>query len=290
MRRAALPAALGETRSTSPDGRSIPAGRSSAPLHPSSVTMDDHRSLLRVCQSGVSTGWLGPGFPRVLLGVLLLALSACQHTQPTLADTSWLAGLEPPESLALETPDGSLWVETGTTSALFADRRACKPGDVITVEVIEEAKAKKTASTTTKRSSSTDASVNALLGIVKSVTDHNPDMGSSFGIGAATDNSYAGQGETLREGSLTTTFTVRVMQVLPNGHLVIAGSRSVKVNNEVQILALRGLVDPRDISVDNSVESTKIAEAQIEFFGQGVVGDKQHPGWLQRGLDWVWPF
>ena len=190
----------------------------------------------------------------------------------------------------MQTADGSLWVESGTTSALFADRRAHQPGDVLTVQVVEAAKAKKSASTSTKRSSSTDASVDALLGLVTSVTGANPNMGTTFGVGAGTDTSFDGEGETLREGSLEATFTVRVMQVLPNGHLVIAGSRSIKVNNEVQILALRGIVDPRDISVDNSIESTKIAEAQIEYFGQGVLSEKQHPGWLQRGLDWIWPF
>ena len=227
----------------------------------------------------------------VFMVLLLAVIPACEHTQaPAMTDTSWLAGLEPPAPLPVQTHDGSLWVETGTTSALFADRRPGKPGDVVTVVVVEEAKAKKTASTSTKRSSGTDANVNALLGLVSSVTAANPDMGSSFGVGAATNNSFDGEGETLREGTLETTFTVRVMQVLPNGHLVISGSRSVKVNNEVQILALRGVVDPRDISVANEVLSTKIAEAQIEFFGQGVLGEKQHPGWLQRGMDWVWPF
>jgi len=227
----------------------------------------------------------------LLWAALVLAVPACQHARtPAMTDTSWLTGLEPPAPLPNQTGDGSLWVETGTTSALFADRRPGKPGDVITVVVIEEAKAKKTASTSTKRSSGTDAAISSLLGVVSSVTGANPDMGTTFGVGAKTDNSFDGEGETLREGSLETTFTVRVMQVLPNGHLVIAGSRSVKVNNEVQILALRGVVDPRDISVANEVLSTKIAEAQIEFFGQGVLGEKQHPGWLQRGMDWVWPF
>ena len=218
-------------------------------------------------------------------------LCGCAHPQqPALTSTSWLADLPVTQPVVAQTADGSLWMEGGTTSALFADRRASLPGDVLTVTVVEAAKAKKTASTSTKRSSSTDASVNALLGLVSSVTAANPDMGTSIGVGAGTDNSFDGEGETLREGTLETTLTVRVMQVLPNGHLVVSGTRTMKVNNEVQVLALRGVVDPRDIAVDNSVISTKVADAQIEFFGQGVLGDKQHPGWLQRGMDWIWPF
>ena len=230
---------------------------------------------------------------RVPVTALLFAatLCGCAHQQqPALTDSSWLAELPPTQPIQSQTRDGSLWMEGGTTSALFADRRAALPGDVLTVTVVEEAKAKKTASTSTKRSSNTDASINAMLGLVTSVTGANPDMGTSFGVGAGTDNSYDGEGETLREGTLETTLTVRVMQVLPNGHLVISGTRTMKVNNEVQVLAMRGVVDPRDIAVDNSVLSTKVADAQIEFFGQGVIGDKQHPGWLQRGMDWIWPF
>lgn len=218
-------------------------------------------------------------------------LCGCAHRQqPALTSTSWLAELPDTQPVVAQTSDGSLWMEGGTTSALFADRRASLPGDVLTVTVVEDAKAKKTASTSTKRSSSTDANVSALLGLVSSVTAANPDMGTTFGVGAGTDNSFDGEGSTLREGSLETTLTVRVMQVLPNGHLVVSGTRTMKVNNEVQVLALRGVVDPRDIAVDNSVLSTKVADAQIEFFGQGVIGDKQHPGWLQRGMDWIWPF
>ncbi len=227
--------------------------------------------------------------PLALLAAVTLC--GCAHQQqPALTSTSWLAELPDTQPVVAQTADGSLWMEGGTTSALFADRRASMPGDVLTVTVVEEAKAKKTASTSTKRSSSTDASVNALLGLVSSVTAANPDMGTTLGVGAGTDNSFDGEGETLREGTLETTLTVRVMQVLPNGHLVVSGTRTMKVNNEVQVLALRGVVDPRDIAVDNSVLSTKVADAQIEFFGQGVIGDKQHPGWLQRGMDWIWPF
>ncbi len=216
--------------------------------------------------------------------------TGCVTAHESMVTSDWLADLEVPDEGTRQTPDGSLWVGAGTTTNLFADRRASAPGDVLTVEVVEEAKAKKTASTSTSRESTTDAKVDALLGLVTSVTESNPNMGNEFSVGAGTTSTFDGSGETVREGELKTTLTVRVMHVLPNGHLVIAGSRSMKVNNEVQILALRGVVDPRDISVDNTVQSTKIAEAQIEYFGQGVLSEKQHPGWLQRGLDWVWPF
>jgi len=227
---------------------------------------------------------------RLLVGCALLLMGGCATTRVPLHDESWMERLAEVGDVDAQTADGSLWVGGATTSHLFADRRAHQAGDVLTVYVVEEAKAKKSASTKTSRASEVDASVDAMLGLVTSVTQSNPNMGSSLQIGAGTDSTFDGSGETLREGALTTTLTVRVMDVLPNGHLIITGSRSLKVNNEVQILAMRGIVDPRDIQVDNTVLSTKIAEAQIEYFGQGVVSEKQHPGWLQRGLDWFWPF
>ncbi len=226
----------------------------------------------------------------ILMMAALMMLVGCAHTSPSPMPADWMTQVEAMPSAPRQTADGSLWVGAGTTTHLFADRRASVPGDVLTVQVVEEAKAKKTASTSTKRESGTDAKLGAMLGLGTSILQSNPNMGSEIAVGAETKNDFTGEGETLREGTLTTTLTVRVMQVLPNGHLVISGSRTLKVNNEVQLLGLRGVVDPRDISVDNTIVSTKIAEAQIEFFGQGVLGDKQHPGWLQRGMDWLWPF
>lgn len=227
----------------------------------------------------------------ILAMAALLTLAGCAHTSPPPPmPADWLTQLQTMPEAPNQTTDGSLWVGAGTTNNLFADRRANAPGDVLTVQVVEEAKAKKSASTSTSRESGTDAKMGAMLGLGTSILTANPNMGSEIAVGASTSNDFTGEGETLREGTLTTTLTVRVMQVLPNGHLVISGSRTLKVNNEVQLLGLRGVVDPRDISVDNTIISTKIAEAQIEFFGQGVLGDKQHPGWLQRGMDWLWPF
>jgi flagellar L-ring protein precursor FlgH len=78
--------------------------------------------------------------------------------------------------------------------------------------------------------------------------------------------------------------------VLPNGHLVVAGRQAVKINNEVEILGLRGIVDPRSILANNTVLSTAIADARIEYGGTGVVAAKQRPGWLSRILDTVSPF
>ena len=74
------------------------------------------------------------------------------------------------------------------------------------------------------------------------------------------------------------------------GNLVIQGYREIRVNNETQFLIVSGIVRPQDISPDNSVKSTFIANARIEYSGTGVISEKQQPGWLARGLDILWPF
>ena len=77
---------------------------------------------------------------------------------------------------------------------------------------------------------------------------------------------------------------------MPNGNLAIWGSRQVQVNNENQYIHIQGVIRPEDISANNVVLSTFVADAKIELSGQGVVSDKQRTGWLTRILDYVWPF
>ena len=78
--------------------------------------------------------------------------------------------------------------------------------------------------------------------------------------------------------------------MLPNGNLVVEGRRRVQVNYETQIMIIRGIVRPRDVDADNTVLSTQIADAEIIYAGEGVISEKQKPGWLSRGVDKTWPF
>ena len=103
-------------------------------------------------------------------------------------------------------------------------------------------------------------------------------------------NSFDGSGETSRDESMTASITARVIDVLPNGTLVIQGSREIKVNNENQRITLSGLIRPVDISPDNTILSSYVANARIEYSGSGSVSDKQRPGWLTRFVDFIWPF
>jgi flagellar L-ring protein precursor FlgH len=84
--------------------------------------------------------------------------------------------------------------------------------------------------------------------------------------------------------------TALVTQVLPNGNMVLVGSREVLINNENQIIQLSGVVRPRDIDADNLVLSTYLADARISYSGTGIINDRQKPGWLTKIMMTVWPF
>ena len=84
--------------------------------------------------------------------------------------------------------------------------------------------------------------------------------------------------------------TARVIDVLPNGNMLIEGRRNIKVNNEDQEIILEGTVRPRDIGADNVVNSIYIADARISYSGRGIISDRQSPGWLMNIVDKLWPF
>jgi flagellar L-ring protein precursor FlgH len=109
-------------------------------------------------------------------------------------------------------------------------------------------------------------------------------------IKASMKNEFDGSGQTSRDETMTASITARVVDVTPEGNLFIRGTREVKVNNETQYITLTGLIRPEDISPDNTVLSSYIADAQIAYSGSGSVSDKQRPGWLTRALDLIWPF
>ena len=94
----------------------------------------------------------------------------------------------------------------------------------------------------------------------------------------------------IREGKLVANITARVVEVMPNGNLALEARKELTINNEKQLLVLTGTVRPNDIDSNNTVLSSKIADAQIYYVGDGVLQDKQSPGWLVRIIDNIWPF
>ena len=163
---------------------------------------------------------------------------------------------------------GSLWTPTSLFSDLTSDLRARRVGDIVTILVQEKASAVSSGTVKTQRNSSLQASISAAGGITRAT-------GPLVNLAkAGTTNSLDGQGATTRDTTLTATISAVVTQVLPNGSLVIQGTKNVKINNENQILGLRGLVRPVDLDTTNTVSSDRIAQMDLQVNGKGVVADQ----------------
>ena len=116
------------------------------------------------------------------------------------------------------------------------------------------------------------------------------DIDPSNVVSAESRRSFQGDGETSRTASLTGRITVTVTAVEPNGNLHVEGQKIVTLNSEKEYMVLRGVVRPEDIDANNEVVSWRLADAQIEFYGSGVVTNQTRPGLGYVLLDWLWPF
>lgn len=186
---------------------------------------------------------------------------------------------------AVPASPGSLWSPSSQFMNLGSDVRASQVDDLITVVVAEQASAVAQGTTKTQRQSTLSSSITAAGGPTKAA-------GALANLaGLNTQSALNGQGATTRSTQLTTTLSARVVGVLPNGYLVIEGSKSVQVNSENQVVTLRGVVRPTDLTTGNTVSSMQVAEMQLTINGKGVVTDSvRRPFVLWRLLMGILPF
>ena len=186
-------------------------------------------------------------------------------------------------------PEGSIYAAGDRN--LYRDSRAREVGDIIMIKIVEASSADKKASTKTQRDSSVTGGIASLFGVEKWAQKHDSNFTpSTSSLEAGLKNDFNGSGETKRDSTVTATISARVVDKTMDGNLVIRGYREIRVNNETQHIIVSGFVRPQDVNADNSILSSYIADARIEYSGTGVLADKQQPGWLARGLDVIWPF
>jgi flagellar L-ring protein precursor FlgH len=224
----------------------------------------------------------------ILLALCLLSACSTYGTRPEKVVPR--AKMEPAPQVQPHYAPGSLWPGENARNSLFADNKARYVNDIVTIVVNESSSGQNTASTNTSRDSKTSAGISALLGLDTSITKSNANMGGAISIGGSTANSMKGAGDTSRGGRLQARVAARVVRVLDNGLLLIEGRRQLTLNEEDQYIVLTGVIRPEDITADNLIASSSIADAQIVYTGNGVLHDKQRPGWLTRAVDWGWPF
>ncbi|NLL42501.1 MAG: flagellar basal body L-ring protein FlgH [Firmicutes bacterium] len=160
--------------------------------------------------------------------------------------------------------------------SMFEDRKARRVGDLVTVIIVEQATARQTASTSAGKDS--EVSVGPGMGVLA-------DLIPLIRLGGG--DSFSSDGSTTRGGSLTANLTTRVAEVFSNDTMRIEGSQKIVINGEEQEILISGLIRSRDVSPDNTILSTFVADAEIAFAGTGIVADKNKPGILTRLLNWL---
>ena len=180
---------------------------------------------------------------------------------------------------------GSVWAPSSRLADGARDLRASQVDDIVTILVSEQSTATATGATKTARTSKASNSVTALAGVTRAT-------GPWANLaGASGQSSLDGQGTTSRRTTMTTTLTARVTQVLPNGNLVLSGSKDVQVNSEHQEVLVRGVIRPIDLGPDNQVGSDRLAQLEVRINGKGVVNDAvRRPFILYRLLLGLLPF
>jgi flagellar L-ring protein precursor FlgH len=192
-----------------------------------------------------------------------------------------------PEPTTAVYNENSLW-RSGSRE-FFKDQRAHQVGDILTVIVNITDNAKTANETQRSRSNSEDSGVTDFLG---SKVIKNPAAAILPGkiLTADSTSSSDGKGSINRQEAVQTNVAAVVTQVLPNGNMVVEGKQELRVNFEVRELVVAGIVRPEDIQSDNTIDSTKIAEARIAYGGRGQITDVQQARLGQQALDILLPF
>ena len=191
-------------------------------------------------------------------------------------------------ALALGARAESLWPQTGGQS-MFADRKAGATGDILTIVVAESAVAQTSQSKKSSRESSLEDAVQRFLfsAAASGAGTHRGELPATSFSGKS---SYSGGGDVSNTQSISSRAAVMVTDVLPNRNLVIEGMRVVTFSGETQYVILHGIVRPDDIARDNTVLSSNIADARVEFVSEGSLTDAQKRGWFAKLYEKLRPF
>lgn len=184
----------------------------------------------------------------------------------------------------------SLWTTpTNNEHSMFADRKATRSGDILTVVVSETAATQSSQSKKSSKDSSVDAGISQFL-FPASVSGFGTKGGNLPATKFAAKSDFSGGGSVNNSQSLTARAAVLVTDVLPNGNLVIEGVRVITFSGETQYVVLHGLVRPDDITALNTIASSNIADVRIEFISEGSLTDAQKKGWLTKLYDKLRPY
>lgn len=200
-------------------------------------------------------------------------LAGCVTTTPPTAVHQPMTARSEPRNYA-PANNGAIY-NVASARPLFEDRRARFVGDTITINIAEKTQASKKSDTKAERSQTMEASVPTMIGLpLKSV------LGTT--LDASSSNKFGGKGENSSTNDFTGTITVTVIEVMPNGNLLVSGEKQMGLKEGEEFIRFSGIVNPNTITSANTVQSTQVADARMEFKANGFVDSAQIMGWLAR--------
>ncbi|RZL86334.1 MAG: flagellar basal body L-ring protein [Variovorax sp.] len=197
--------------------------------------------------------------------------------QPMTARGDAMAGQPMPR------PTGAIYQESGRVNALFEDRRPRNVGDILTIVISEKVNASKNSGASASRNGSQVASFASIPKMLGGLLD-----GQDAKLSAT--NALTAKGGANANNNFNGVITVTVTDVMPNGNLLVSGEKQMGINQGTEFIRFSGVVNPRTVSGANTVPSTLVADARIEYTAKGYIDEAQHMGWMQRFFLNVMPF
>ena len=179
-------------------------------------------------------------------------------------------------------PNGSIYQARQGYQPLFEDRRPRSVGDILTIVLDEQVSASKNSQSNAGRSGSANLELGQLPDVLDTLAE--------YGFDVSGQNDFSGSGGSQANNSFTGTITVSVLEVMNNGNLRVRGEKQIAINQGTEFIRFSGVVNPRTVTAQNTVPSTQVADARIEYVGDGYINEAQHMGWLQRFFLNVSPF
>ncbi len=220
----------------------------------------------------------------IVLVLAVTALSACTIGPTPIPDDPEYAPKIVASSPMPSANRGGIY-QPGYSIPLFEDRRAMRVGDILSVILSERTQSSKTADTEITKENSIATDANSVMGVIPSFGEYN------LGTSVTHDRELTGEASSDQSNSLSGSIAVTVADILPNGLLVVRGEKWMTLNRGEEYIRVRGLVRPEDIGPDNTVMSTKLADARIAYSGTGDLADANKQGWASRFFNSeYWPF
>lgn len=219
------------------------------------------------------------------LVIAALLLAACNSTgRKPIPDDPFYAPVYPEAPPTQIKPTGSIYMDAEAAS-LYSDIRAHKVGDIITINLTEATQARKSATNAINKANNN--SIDPIFGGGKNVTVKGNPL--DFRYKDSFDTSR--KSDANQSNSLSGSISANVMKVLANGHLIVRGEKWISINNGEEFIRVTGIVRSQDIRPDNTIDSTRIANARIQYSGTGTFAEAQKVGWLNKFFfsEW-WPF